>query len=392
MDTISQDSFLSVLESFNITTCTVDANARIINYSQNFLTMFGYKHKEVLQQPLSLLHIDEESYQDFLKHFFLPLLDDANNSCSAESTTFVSSSKDRLLCKFSLHKITDNKIIVSIQDSQLLDNEKLQSMYKEISSLEKTKQYYLEASIKKTQHIKKRDSVIVNQAKLAAMGEMIGAIAHQWKQPLSKINSILLDMQRLFPPNKEREILESRLDDIEELTLHMADTIEDFRSYINPQKEKTLFTFSEVLSDAQKILSSTISIHKIQFEIKFLDNITLYGYKKEFIQSLLIFFNNSKDAFHANSINEKKIKITTREINNNKIIRIEDNAGGIRPEILPNVFEPYFSTKKDQGGTGLGLYMAKLLLEDNMNCKLKINSIHEKTEISIIFLGLKSDK
>lgn len=385
MNIISNNLFSSILKSFNISSCLLDKDVVILDCDQGFFELFMYDKESLVNQSLSILFENDDKYQNWFQKYLLPFYNAKNLSNSSSYVTFFSSSKEQSVYQFTLHKAEDNKILLSILDSQ-------NNVKEEILALEKTKQYYLKASMKKTQYIKQRDSVIVNQAKLAAMGEMIGAIAHQWKQPLSKINSILVDIQRLFTTNTKQNVLESRLDDIEELTLHMADTIEDFRTYISPEKEKTLFSFSEVIRDSQKILSSTISLNKINFDINLLDDISIYGYKKEFIQSLLIFFNNSKDAFILNKVAHRYIKITTREINKNKIIRIEDNAGGIDNQILPNVFEPYFSTKKGQGGTGLGLYMAKLLIEDSMNGKLKIDSVDNRTEISIIILGLKDDQ
>lgn len=387
MNTISEPTLKKILNAANIGLCLLDKEAYILDSDALFLDIFHYQSKNLIHKNISLLFEDMTKFLAWYETY-LSCIEDKD--VVSEYFTFKTSQNKFILCRCTLQR--DNSgAILSVQEMKESSNESLKTLYEEIESLQKTKQYYLEANIQKTQHIQQRDTLMVNQAKLAAMGEIIGAIAHQWKQPLSQINSILLDIQGLFPVDIQRNHLDKRLDDIEELTLHMAETIEDFRAYVSPQKEKNLFAFADALDDARRILSSASSINEIKFEVNYLDDISLYGYKKEFIHSLLIFFNNSKDAFISNNILNRHIKITTRQIKENKIIRIVDNAGGIDEKVLTHVFEPYFSTKKDEGGTGLGLYMAKLLIEDSMNCKLKINSIDNTTEITIIILGLKND-
>jgi C4-dicarboxylate-specific signal transduction histidine kinase len=389
LNNLTSDSIYSILSSSNIGICILDEKGCFIDSTQTFIDIFACDKKELKSRTLSSLFIDDYSYKTWFNDFFIRVQKD---TIISNHYDFFNLEKQQLWCRFSMHKDSiSNYIILSIQDDTE-QKESLEKAYAQVDLLQNIKQYYIESAMEKTQLLKTQDSLMINQAKLAAMGEMIGAIAHQWKQPLAKINSIVIDIQTLFSGERKTQLLGKKLDQIEELTMQMADTIEDFRNYINPQKHKEIFTFDAIFHDAFKMFSSAAESNNIQINTDFIEEISLYGYKKEFIQALLIFFNNSKDAFKDNNISNPIIQITTQQIRNNKIIKITDNGGGIKEEILKEVFEPYFSTKKHKGGTGLGLYMAKLLIEDSMHGKLKIASIHNTTEISIIFLGLKNDR
>lgn len=220
--------------------------------------------------------------------------------------------------------------------------------------------------------------LLVQQNKLASMGEMIVTIAHQWRKPLSEINVIVLDVDIDYQ-NKSltQEKLEQHLNDIEALTAYLSKTIHDFMNFFNQNKRLESFYLSNVLEESKKFL--LISGHKnIRFRCKLSEDIELLGYKFELIQALLIVVNNAIDA----SLREgrtPKILLYTEVLNAHLAISIQDNGGGIDTAILSNIFSPYFSTKVHEKGQsrGLGLYILKVIIEQNMQGKVELSNAEE---------------
>ena len=387
---ISNSTLFSIFQASNIGLCVLDKNFHILEYDTLFSEIFHCNDSEYIAKAFEELFFEKKTYNNL----FFTDSTELKSEIFSKIDTFVDTYNNTLLCKFSLQSLGKEGYIFSIQNVQYSDT--LQKYSQELKELQKSKQFYLNAYIEKNELLRTKDSLLINQSKLAAMGEMIGAIAHQWKQPLARINSILVEMQRFFPHDKEEaKELDKRLDNIEDLTYYMADTIENFRNFItpNPETKKEDFDFLEVLQSAQKIFLSTLSSKiEINFNIQVPKKVKIFGHRKDFIQTLLIFFNNSKDAFLQNNIEQKYIKISTKQIQETKMIKIEDNAGGIKEDVLEKIFEPYYSTKKEKGGTGLGLYMAKLLIEEGMNGKIKVKSINNITEVTIFIFGIEGGR
>ena len=209
------------------------------------------------------------------------------------------------------------------------------------------------------------------------MGEMIGAIAHQWKQPL---NVLSMNFQILEMDEFTKEDIEFCIDNGKKQVEYMAKTIDDFRKFLSPDKEMQKFKFSEVIEEIKALFSQQLEVHNIDLQVD--GDAIIYGYKNELEQVLMNLIKNSKDAFDEKEIQNKyiHIKVTQKD---KVIIEIEDNAGGIPKDILENIFNPYFTTKKD--GTGIGLYISKMLLED-MKGDIFVESKDNKTKFTIKLL------
>lgn len=217
-----------------------------------------------------------------------------------------------------------------------------------------------------------KDMLLIRQAKLASIGEMLEHIAHQWKQPLAQINSIVLNIEANFEDGKlDEETLEEELNQIENLTLFMSQTIESFRNYLHPDKEKTIFTAKEVIDETLSLINPLLKHKKIESIIDIKDNAKIKGYKKEFVQTLLVLLNNAKDALLENSIKNPFIKISVKQKGAKTLISVIDNGGGIDEKIMDKIFDPYFTTKQQSKGTGHGLSMAKMIIEESFNGKIK---------------------
>ena len=224
-------------------------------------------------------------------------------------------------------------------------------------------------------HIKKdrqRDSMMAQQAKMAAMGEMLENIAHQWRQPLSAISTIAtgVKIQYEYETIEKQQIMKS-MDSISSTTKYLSQTIDDFRDYFNPNKEAGYFNLEDIFKKSFDLLEIELNLKNIKI-IKNLQTVYIYGFQNEFLQVIINILNNSKDEFIKLEQNKKYIFIDLKQENSKAIITIKDNAGGIDEKIINKVFEPYFSTKFASKGTGIGLYMSKQIVEKHMNGKIEV--------------------
>lgn len=206
--------------------------------------------------------------------------------------------------------------------------------------------------------------LLINQSRLALMGEMIGNISHQWRQPLSQISSTLINLELYNERGKlSKERLEGGIRDAGEQVKFMSDTIEDFKNFFNPNMPKREFSAGEAIEQARKILNASLKKHVIDISVRIEENFTLYGNVNELIQVLINIINNAKEAFLDVPLKRREIKIRSFLKQDERVITIENNASRIDEAQLDKIFEPHFTTK--QQGSGLGLYMSKMIIEKN---------------------------
>jgi len=224
---------------------------------------------------------------------------------------------------------------------------------------------------------RKKDEFLAQQAKLAAMGEMMGNIAHQWRQPLNILGALNLKAQTFIEIHGHlSENNYSKISENIELQLsYMSKTIDDFRNFFKSDKVKKDFNILEYVNKSLDILTTQFNCLNIVLEVKGDDFIT-YGLENEFQQVILNIVNNAKDAITENDIKNGKIEIKTEKIGNNGIISIQDNAGGISDDAINRIFEPYYTTKEKSKGTGIGLYMSKIIIEENMKGQLSAFNVN----------------
>jgi len=240
----------------------------------------------------------------------------------------------------------------------------------------------------------KKEKLLQRQSRLAQMGEMINMIAHQWRQPLSAISSSIIGIESKisigkfdFSQESDREIflkfLNRKLSGISDYVNTLSETIDDFRNFFKPDKKKELVSFSEPVKKALKIVESSMKTKGIKILTLFKNDDNILFYKNEMMQVILNILKNSEDNFIEKNIKNPKIKITTYFKDKNYTIRIEDNGGGIPNKILPKIFDPYFSTKNEKNGTGIGLYMSKIMVEEHHNGKLSAKNIEDGISFKI---------
>ena len=217
---------------------------------------------------------------------------------------------------------------------------------------------------KEVEKNREKDRIMFQQARFAAMGEMIANIAHQWRQPLSELGILLFKIKDAFLKN-DTERFQKDYNDCKVVINRMSKTIDDFRDFFKPSREKSDFYIEDTVNEAIFIIKETLKSHNIKINFNNKQSIIINGYPNEILQVILNILNNAKDVLISKNVPEKKIEINISSSGNQVKISICDNGGGINENILDKIFDPYFTTKHSKQGTGIGLYMSKKIIEQN---------------------------
>ena len=239
----------------------------------------------------------------------------------------------------------------------------------------------LELRIKReVENSRKKDNIMFQQARLASLGEMLQNIAHQWRQPLGSLMMIIQSFESKFLAGKLNEaFISSRVKDAQLLSSNMSDTLEDFRTFFNPNKSKKAFRIKEVIQKAVDLSKYQLEKEEITLELLIKDDLEVFGFKNELIHVLLNLIGNSKDILASKTEQTHKIiHIIAKQNTQSIFINVIDNGGGIKSDIIPKVFDPYFTTKHKSVGTGIGLYMSKQMVEKHMHGKITCKNIRHK--------------
>ncbi|MEA1919083.1 MAG: ATP-binding protein [Campylobacterota bacterium] len=245
----------------------------------------------------------------------------------------------------------------------------------------------VEAEIEKN---RLNDQKLLQHSRMAQMGEMISMIAHQWRQPLSAISSTTVNLQlklelENFDLHTEEgvdachEYFLQRLENIETYVQNLTHTIDDFRNFYKPNKQAITISLEEVISKSLNVIQASLENDTIKIIQEYDSHMKYELYDSELMQVILNILKNAQDNFKEKSTQNAYIKITTHD----KCISICDNGGGISPAIVENIFDPYFSTKDEKNGTGLGLYMSKIIIEEHHKGSLHVSNSDDGVCFSI---------
>jgi len=221
--------------------------------------------------------------------------------------------------------------------------------------------------------------LLMQQSKLATMGEMIGHIAHQWRQPLAQLGGIFMNLDASYAHKElNQEAMNKHIEKGNMLIKYMSQTIDDFRHFFEPNQTEEYFDVIRYVENAIHIIEASLTYYHIELEVICDDDIPqVKGYASEFSQVILNLLDNAKDVFIERDILVPKITIHISASKKKVMISIADNAGGIDAEFIDKIFGIYFSTKHKKGGSGLGLYMSKLILEKKGMGTIKVSNIEE---------------
>jgi signal transduction histidine kinase len=232
-----------------------------------------------------------------------------------------------------------------------------------------------------------KEQMMIEQSKMAAMGEMIGAIAHQWRQPLNALGLYIQDLDDAQHFNElNQDYIRNMINDSMRQINFMSKTIDDFRNFFKPSKMEQHFLVRQSIDEVLQLIGAQFDSHHIsQIKVSGGEGCSVKGFKNEFEQVILNILTNAKDAFleagqKGFDIETARVDITIAEKDGTIVIEIIDNAGGIEEGVLDRVFEPYFTTKEQGKGTGIGLYMSKTIIEQSMNGTIKVENIDTQAQ------------
>jgi PAS domain S-box-containing protein len=336
-------------------------------YANNFFQkMMGYTMKELLKESCISLSSDE------YKKPSETAVEKAVREGSVVNfrKVCVSKSGEHMNASMSLSYLKTTNTIVMIT-SDITDDIKYQEALKE--------QVELEVS-KRTQQYE----IMCHQSRLAAMGEMIDSIAHQWRQPLNGLGLIVQGLRHI---SNKQEIQKDFLQEIEieimEKISYMTQTIDDFSNFFRISKKKEVFDILSNVNDAIRLIDAQLKLNKIDVSIntKEKEDILILGFSNEFRQVIMNMLSNAMMAIVSQNISNGFVKINIKKLQDEVKIDIVDNGGGIKDENIAKIFDPYFTTREN--GSGIGLYMSKMIIEHHMDGLLNVQNYNDGTKFSI---------
>lgn len=382
----TRDQYLQLYNSAPVGYLTSDAFGVVLQVNLTLETMLGVSPEELLNAPLGKWCTDKDAYY---LHCRALIRTQDNASCEME----MKRADGTIFYAYVESCVIDNNqsdiipcirsIIMDVTDKKLMEQELIQLN----SNLEKQ-------VAKEMATVRRQETIIYEQKKLADMGQMINAIAHQWRQPLNALSlyaQIIVD--RIQNHELTPEFVNRFSDTHRQLITHLSETIDDFRNFFHPDKEKIQFDGILVIVGLLRLLQIQFNAHQIDIDVhcscnnktKECDNLLtnpeckfkktkLFGYPGEFKQVIINLLYNAADAIRENMesgrIKRGLIHVDVEGLTDSIWMTIADNGGGIPDDTMSHIYEPYFSTKEEGKGTGLGLYMTKLIVEEHMQGKL----------------------
>jgi signal transduction histidine kinase len=270
-----------------------------------------------------------------------------------------------------------------IKKTKKLINSLAEVVKNKIDDYENLAHNYEDKVTKEVIRNREKDQIMYQHARLAAMGEMIGNIAHQWRQPLNALTILIQSFGTKSMAGKlDQEFIDKQVDEGLRLADQMSNTIEDFRNFFSPHRDREYFSLVKSLNDTLELVEFFCKDEHIDIKILAKEDLRVFGYSNEFAQVILNLINNARDNFKQKNMNdERKIIIKLEKKNRPKpyaLISFIDNGGGIDPKIKDRIFEPYFTTKHKSTGTGIGLYMSKQIIEKQMQGLVTMKNIESK--------------
>jgi signal transduction histidine kinase len=231
---------------------------------------------------------------------------------------------------------------------------------------------------------RQKDDLMIIEGRQSVMGEMINNIAHQWRQPINTLGLLAQDLQMTYKFGEfSKEFVDANVKKTMEVIQAMSKTIDDFRTFFRPDREKVDFKVLKVIAKIRLLLEGSFAAREIAMIVKASGDPVVRGYPGEFSQVLLNMLINARDAFTEQAVEAPQVTVTVSGEEGKTVILVADNAGGIAPEIIGKIFDPYFTTKGPDRGTGIGLFMSKSIIEKNMGGSLTVRNVDGGAEFRI---------
>jgi signal transduction histidine kinase len=264
-------------------------------------------------------------------------------------------------------------------------NDRLTSACHTIAELNRTLEMRIDRTV---DELRRKDRMLILQDRQAVMGEMINYIAHQWRQPLNTLGLIVQQVPLYYDSAEfSREFLESNANQGMELILHMSQTIDDFRNFFKSDKEIITFGVNQVIARTLSLIEMSFKEQQISIALQTEGEPMVNGYPNEYAQVLLNILMNACDALVGHKVDDALISIHAFAEGDTTVVTISDNAGGVADEIIDRLFDPYFTTKEPDKGSGIGLFMSKTIIEKNMGGRLTVRNTGNGAEFRIEVKG-----
>ncbi|WP_069637783.1 PAS domain-containing sensor histidine kinase [Campylobacter pinnipediorum] len=368
------EQYQYAIEASNIVSKT-DINGIITFVNDEFCEMSGYTKQELIGKNHNIVrHPDVSQY--VFKNLWDTILSKkvykgiTKNLTKDKKTIYLHTTISPILnSKGDIEEFVairhDTTKLIELNEQLISQEQELKKLNESLETIVQEKTMELRVLNENLQDIIKSEvakneeqtKIILTQSRLASMGEMIANIAHQWRQPLNELSITLFKMSK--DKNKFNESYEK----CKNIIKNMSNTIEDFRNFFSTSKAPEAFLISDALHDSIVMLQGTFEKKQINVSINTEFDTEIFGYKSKLTQVIINILNNAKDACIERDIKNKQIKITISQEQDLAVISICDNAGGIKGDIIDKIFEPYFTTKHSSQGTGIGLYMSKLIID-----------------------------
>lgn len=263
--------------------------------------------------------------------------------------------------------------------------ERTAELYEKTIQLEEMNRTLEDRVQKSVTELRAKDKMLIQQSRQAAMGEMIDNIAHQWKQPLNNLGLLIQSVELDFADGVlTKEDMTIEFGECNNLITFMAQTIDDFRSFFREDKQKTDFGVAQSISRAVRLVSASLEDSRIRIIIEHGDDIQVNGYPNEYAQVLLNLLGNARDVLVDRQVINPVITVHFTHEDDQAIVTVSDNGGGIADDIIENIFDPYFTTKEMGKGTGIGLFMSKIIIEEHMGGSLTVSNRDGGAQFKIV--------
>ena len=374
----STQFFQNIFETAKEGIWVLDINKETIMINEALEGILGFEENELIGRSIYEF-MDEESQNKYQS--------DASHITKVESSSLyeialVHKDKKRVYCLFSTETLCDEEKKPIGSFVMVTDISQRKQAEEELVSFNCLLEERIAEEVLKNHS---KDELMSKQMRLAQMGEMISMIAHQWRQPLSTISAIIASTQLdLTLKREEGSPLYEDMDKVMEHIQFLSDTIDDFRHFFNPKKSRVTVQLANLIENSIGIIKQSLMRENIDLICEY-DNLKkpIKLYSSELVQVFLNLLKNSMDALIEADNDKAYIMIRGKEYDDKVVIRFEDNAGGIPEAIINKVFEPYFTTKNEKNGTGLGLYMSKMIIEEHCNGQIIVENTQEGSRFTI---------
>lgn len=384
----SEEKFRTLFNIAPVLLNSFNSKGHILLWNKECERVFGWTYEEIKQQenPIELFYPNKKDQKRFLDTLSL------NYHNTYQLWYPKTKYGTEVITKWANIHLPNGDIIhigydvTKEKKDALAMQEKTEQLKIATEKLEKLNNNLEKEIQKEVEKNAKNQLILLEKNRLAQMGEMIENIAHQWRQPLCEINSlVLLIDQKLSQQNICDDAIETNLSGIESLTYHMSKTIDNFKNFFNPQKEQEQFFLNEAIQQALLIVKGTLEHNYINVKTTVSKELQCKSYSQALQEVLLVIINNARDALIQQKITQPEIHIKVKKLQEVYVLIISDNAKGIPKAYLGKIFEPYFTTKHKKQGTGIGLYMAKTIVEEALKGKLLVKNTKKGASFRIIF-------